>query len=117
VKPYLLLLATIVALSISYYFVVALPANNRARLDFEKEKYRNEQAELQAKKLAEAEERNRNSAWLSSCLASADKTHDRELALNGTKHGDSYSVDSRIVAVIAKRRLDAIAECHKQFGP
>jgi len=115
-KTYLMLLATIVALSISYYFVVALPANNRARLDFEKEKYRNEQAEMKANKLAEAEKRDRNGVLLYACLTSADKTYDHELALNGIKNGTIYSVDSRKAAVISKRRVDAVAECHQQFG-
>src|ERR1700719_1367582 len=43
------LLATILSLSVSYYFAVALPTHNRATLDFEREKYRASQQEKKAK--------------------------------------------------------------------
>jgi hypothetical protein len=120
-KTYLMLLATIVALSISYYFAIALPANNRSQLDFEREKYRNEQAELKAKKLAQAEEAQTKEWMLSSCLANADKSYTNDVARNGTKDGkkDStvYTMDTRVAGMLDKRRIDALAECHKQFGP
>jgi len=110
-------LATIVALSVSYYFGFALPANNRARLDFEREKYNNEQAEMKAGRLARAEEAQTKQQMLSSCLARAAQNYDADVALNGAKDGQrGYSVDTRVAAVLDKRRAEAIAECHKQFG-
>ena len=117
-KTYLMLLATIVALSISYYFAVALPANNRAHLDFEREKYNNEQAEMKARRLAQAEEAQTKQQMLSSCLALTEQNYADDVARNGTKHGQrGYSVDTRLVAILDKRRVEAIAECHKRFGP
>ena len=115
-KLYLMLLATIVALSVSYYFAIALPANNKARLEFEKEKYRNEQAALKAKEVAQEQEQQRSRLGLASCLAEADRAYYHDVALNGTRNGTVYSVDQKIAAVIAKRRTDAQAECHRQFG-
>src|SRR5216683_7979960 len=91
-KTYLMVLATVVALSISYYFVVALPANNRSHLDFEKEKYRNEQAEMKARKLAQAEEAQTKEWMLTSCLARADKSYTNDVARNGTKDGKNSTV-------------------------
>ena len=117
-KTYLMVLATVVALSISYYFVVALPANNRSHLDFEKEKYRNEQAEMKAKNLAQAEEVRTRQSMLSGCLVEAGKNYDNLIARNGTKSAmGGYSVDTRILAILGKQRAEAVAECHKQFGP
>lgn len=116
-KMYLLLLATIVALSISYYFAVALPANNRAHLDFEREKYNNEQTEMKARRLAQAEETQEKHRMLSSCLARATQSYEDAVASNGTKSGQlSYSVDARIAGMLDKRRAEAVAECHQQFG-
>ena len=80
-------------------------------------KYRNEQAEMKAQKLAQAEEARTRQSMLSGCLTRAAQNYDYEVSRNGTKNASGYSVDTRLVAILDKRRVDAVAECHKQFGP
>jgi hypothetical protein len=73
---------------------------------------------MKAKKLAQAEEAQTKEWMLSSCLANADKSYTDDVARNGTKNARSgYMVDRRIAAILDKRRAEAAAEWHKQFGP
>lgn len=113
----ILLVLLIPALAISYYFGIALPANERAKLQFEKDKY----AAEQAAKSAQNEERESARIQLQSCLDSADTEYWSYIKLNGTlvkgKEGTegAYSTPTFVLETADKRKQNALAECHRQY--
>jgi hypothetical protein len=109
-------LATILTLSIAYYFALALPAHNKALLDFEKEKYRNDQAAMNAKEQKELEETAMRKLRLSTCLAKADQQYQIDVESNGTRNGKGgFSVPTDTVAVLDRRHAAAVSECHRSY--
>jgi mannitol-specific phosphotransferase system IIBC component len=81
---WLLILATILTLSIAYYFLIALPKANEQRLAFEKQKYQEQKAKEEAKEQAEKEAKASNDMLLAACLQDAQTSRLEFLRLNGT---------------------------------
>jgi len=115
-KAFFGILATILTMSIAYYFAVALPAHNKAVLDFEKEKYRNEQAAMKAKEQKELEETAIGKLKLSTCLAKADHQYQIDVESNGTRNAKGgFSVPTDTVVVLDRRHAAAVSECHRSY--
>lgn len=103
------------ALAVSYYFGVVLPANERTRLQLEKDKY-----EAEKKEKAEQHERAAsNEKMLGFCVDGTDAEYWSYIKLNGTpvagKPG-TYSAPTYIWEAAQKRKNDGLAECHKEYG-
>jgi hypothetical protein len=79
----LLTLATIVALAISYYFGLALPSAERARLEFERMKYNNLKQEEIEKDLKAQHDAESGALRIRLCQAESTKAYDSEIKLNG----------------------------------
>ncbi len=118
-RVYLLLLATIVALSVAYYFAIALPATGRARLDFEKQKYAAEQKEKESLAEKNNQEHELNASLLQSCLDGAEDAYWTYVKLNGkaipNKPG-TYTAPLYVWDNAAKQKKDAIGECQLRYG-
>jgi hypothetical protein len=118
-KIAILLLSTVLVLSISYYFVVALPANQRARLEFDQQKYQDEQKEKAAQKMRADVERQANEMSLVDCLDLAQKASNKTLELNGTAvegHPGAYNAPERVFDNMRRDLAAATQECHRLYG-
>jgi hypothetical protein len=113
-RNFLLLLATALVASISYYFLVALPANNKARLDFERQKYQDGQAERKAKEEAEKDAQARRWSETLNCQVEADKAYWNYVKLNGQpvpgKDG-VWTAAQSIWNEASKRKAESYNEC------
>jgi hypothetical protein len=116
-KALLLLILLIPAIGVTYYFAVALPAHNKATLEFEKQKYADQQAkaerEATQKKKTDEEQR-----WhLDICLAAAEEHFTADVRSNGTRTGNGgYSVPTAVMTQIQRKKDSEIAECHRQYA-
>src|SRR5437016_10616849 len=72
------------ALAVSYYFAILLPAHNRAVLDFEKQKYADQQANEQLMIFKAEREDKVRKGKLDVCLAKADTDYLDSIRRNGT---------------------------------
>jgi hypothetical protein len=118
-KRAILLLSTVLVLSISYYFVIALPANQRARLEFDRQKYRDEQMEKTDEKLRADFKAQVYEKSLLDCLTQAKKAADDKLQLNGTPvdgHPGAYSAPEYVMNAIQRELSTATQECHRLYG-
>lgn len=110
------ILATVLTLSVSYYFAFALPAHNRAVLDFERDKYRASQQERKAKEdegkaLREAADRE-----LQECMLLADLAYSKSLKSNATPNGHGgFSVATANFTVLERQKTQALEECQRQY--
>lgn len=105
--------AAVPALAVAYYFGVALPSYNEARLGLERQRYAEEQ-KRDAQKGKEAEERK---GMLESCLQKANDDYFAYLKLNGTKFKNGIVSTPQYVSTAAdKRKSDDRDACLKQFG-
>ena len=114
----LLAVLAIPPLAVAYYFAVALPANERARLQFEKEKYEAAQKEKLAEESKRQKELEDQQALLDSCIGDAELTYWRYIKLNGNavpnKPG-TYTATVQVWNTADKRKNDELAECHRRF--
>jgi hypothetical protein len=109
-------LATILTLSISYYFVIALPAHNRSVLDFEREKYQAAEQLKRAKADEEKDLRTIADQDLAQCTAAADAAFTDSLRANGTPNGHGgYSLPTESLALIQRQKTEALTECQRQY--
>ncbi|SRR6266496_142737 len=120
----LLVLCTLVALAVAYYFAIALPRHNRDRLEFDREKFKAQQEEKQReqeeKREAEQEARSKteveaagNEAALDSCTDEAEDEYWSYVKLNGqpvTGKPGVYTAPQYIWDDAAKRKKAAL-EC------
>jgi hypothetical protein len=113
-KAAFLAILLIPALAVSYYFVVVLPSNERAKLQLEKDKY-----EAEKKERAEREEQKKdNDILFGSCTVDADSAYWSYVKLNGKPvpgKAGTYSAPMHIWDAAEKRKSNALAECHKEF--
>jgi hypothetical protein len=126
VRNFLLGLATIVCLSIAYYFLIALPAHNRGILQLEREKFEaaqkakaEEEFEKKKKEDYEKMEAEGKDYFLGSCLQVAEETYTNYIKLNGTPvpgKPDIYDAPMRIWDTAQKNRKDAYDECYRKWG-
>ena len=125
VKALVLALTTMLVLSVSYYFVVALPSADRERLRFERQKYSDAQRryieEQSAKKLKEdlAEiDRKSKQDWVMSCQVDAEKAYWSYVKLNGKEvKADVYSAAPVVWASARARKDDSYKDCMALLYP
>jgi len=97
-------LLTILVLSISYFFVFALPAMKRDQLGLEKAKYVQEQ-ELQQSYVT--------------CVEDAEEEYESYIKLNGRpveKQPGAYSAPEYIWQTADKKRNTALDQCSRQYN-
>ena len=114
----LLLLATVLVLSVSYYFVIALPSIGRARLDFDKQKYADEK-EKERERARQVSRDAFNAVNLNQCLSDAEDDYWGYIKLNGKpvpgKLG-AYHAPPYVWDDAAKREKAAVEECQIRYG-
>jgi hypothetical protein len=91
-RNFLLALATVLKLSVAYYFVIALPNHNRSMLQLERERF---QKGIETKEKEEQEKKNKEEAakaeatqkklMLQYCLNTAEQDYWQYIKLNGTE--------------------------------
>ncbi len=125
----LLCLCTLVAVAIAYYFAIALPRHNQARLEFDREKFRAQQEEKQKeqedKREAQQEARSKaeieaagNEAALDSCIDDAEDEYWSYIKLNGEPVAGKpgvYTAPQYIWDDAAKRKKAALDACYKRY--
>ena len=100
---FLVALLTILVLSISYFFVFAMPKMKRDQLGLEKAKY-DQEKELQESYVK--------------CVDAADDEYESYIKLNGRpveKQPGAYSAPEYIWQTADKNRNTALAECSRHF--
>jgi hypothetical protein len=100
---FLVALLTILVLSLSYFFVFALPKMKRDQLGLEKAKY-DQEKELQESYVK--------------CVDAADDEYESYIKLNGhpvEKQPGAYSAPEYIWQTADKNRNSALAECSRHF--
>ena len=101
------------AIAISYYFLVSLPAYNRAVLDLEKQKYVDQKAKEEISTLAK-ESQDRRATELATCASDVQRQYENDLKRNRTAgNNGGYTLDLQVLAQIERRKEAAINECHK----
>lgn len=101
---FLLALLTILVLSISYFFVFALPKIQSDRLAWEKEQYNRQ------KELGES---------YANCVETAEEEYESYIRLNATpvdKQAGAYSAPADVWEAADTRKQSALAECSKRFN-
>jgi hypothetical protein len=115
----------IALLAIAYYFAVALPEQNRANLQLERDKFNHELEEKKAKALEEAQKESQRAfgrenaqTEYDGCLEVVTKKFNRDLELNGTpipgKPG-TYNAPSAIMNEIQKQEAENKEACRRQY--
>jgi hypothetical protein len=115
-KAAVLLILAVPALAIGYYFAIALPANQRAALEFEKQKYEAEKQDKSRKASDELIANQSRKLEFDSCVEEADLEYWNYVKLNGKpiagKPG-AYNAPVTVWEVADKRKINAVAECHR----
>jgi len=109
----LAVVAAIPAVAVTYYFGVALPAYNDAKLELERQQRVEERkkTEQMAKDAAARKE------LLDACLRKSTDDYFSYLRLNGTElKGGKISTPQYVAAAADKRRSDDRDACLRQFG-
>ena len=126
IRNYLLFLCTVLVFAVSYYFVIALPQHDRAKIELEREKFQAEQKEKEKKESAEKEAKNTASfdaiareVELEGCINKADSNYWTYVKLNGqeveNKPG-TYTALQRVWDSAAKTKKAELDECHRRYG-
>jgi hypothetical protein len=100
---YLVALLTVLVLSISYFFVFALPKMKRDQLDWEKERY------VQDKKFRES---------FNKCVDAAEAEYESYIKLNGSPVAEqpgAYSAPEYIWDSAEKNRTAALEDCSRRY--
>jgi Tfp pilus assembly protein PilE len=116
----------VVCASISYYFLIALPHQNEARLaiekqklDMEKDKIEREQTEKQQQENLKAYSQSQRQSQLLDCRVAAEASANRYLELNGTpvpgKPG-VYSAPRYVHDEVAKKQQRGFDDCQRMYG-
>jgi hypothetical protein len=115
----------IALLAIAYYFAVALPEQNKAKLQFERDKFNQEVAGKKARTEEEAQKESQRvfgkqnaQSEYDGCLEDARKKFNRDLELNGTPvpgEPGTYNAPSAIMNEIEKRQAENKEACRRQY--
>ena len=119
-KNLLALSVGLVALAVSYYYLVSLPASNRERLQFEKDAAAAAKAERDSKEEEEAQSARDREVSFASCSANADTDYWSYVKLNGKEipgKRNAYTAPMFVWNMADKRKAEALAECHRQYDP
>jgi hypothetical protein len=121
-----LILLTIAALSVAYYYVIALPSQSRARLAFEREKFQAEQETKAAQAKAEEDARAKAESAaivrqmdLDFCTSAAEDLYWEYVKLNGQAvegKPSVYTAPQHVWDRAEKRKKAALDECHREFA-
>ncbi len=114
VRAFLLFLAAVLTLAVSYYFAIALPAAAEARLEFERQKYVDAKIESDVRERREAVEALRKRSKVLKCQIEADEAYRSYVKLNGTqdpKDKDVWIASEATWAAARRQKQDANAEC------
>lgn len=108
-RNYVLLLATIIVVAVAYYFLVSLPAHNRAILALEREK--------QAMALGDDLARRARRYSLETCIQEADRTYWEFVEMNGTKrkNGSLWALNYIWDHARENKQL-ALEACDRNYG-
>jgi hypothetical protein len=117
-KNILALSVCAVALAISYYFSFALPASNRERLQFEKERADATKSERDKREETAKQVTDERKQSFQNCELEADTSYWQYVKLNGKavvgKLG-VYNAPMFVWNLAEKNKINALAECHRQF--
>lgn len=117
-KNLVALSAGLVALAVSYYFLVSLPASNRERFQFEKDKAEAAQMERDKKEEAAKQAVEDRRLAFQGCESDATTTYWEYVKLNGKAAPGKpgiYTAPMFVWNTADKRKADALAECHRQY--
>jgi uncharacterized protein HemX len=122
-----LLLVSVLALSIAYYFAISLPNHNRALLELEREKFMAAQEEKQMagkeealKELDTQIDAATREIQLHTCIDKAEAAYKTYVKLNGNEVPGKkgvYTAGRVIWDSAAKAKNEALEECHRQWDP
>ncbi len=103
----------IVAGSIFYYFVIFIPQKEKAKLDFERDKWSSEQKKIEDEKSKES----LNTRLLNVCLQSADESYlaQWKTECESRKLKDDCSLPSATANHIESFRKESKDECFKRY--
>lgn len=110
----------IVALTVSHYYFVSLPASNRARLQFEKDRATAAKAERESEKEALAQASQQRDLSFQSCSSEAQSSYWSYVKLNGREipgKPGTYTAPVVVWNIADKRKAEELAECHRQYDP
>jgi hypothetical protein len=115
----------ITLLAVAYYFGVALPAQDKAKLQLDREKF---EQELKEKKAKEQEAGQKQNQWefdkqnaetaYRQCLVEAEHRFNRDLELNGTPipgKKDSYDLPTGMLKDLHRQQNDEDEACRKEY--
>ncbi len=116
IKKVLTATVVVVGLAIAYYFAIAIPAQNQAKLDFEKQKYQDEQKAKQYDLDEAALQKSLNKTGLNLCLAAADESYWSYMKLNGTEKADgTINALTRFWDAAAATKKTETDTCFKKY--
>jgi hypothetical protein len=115
----------IALLAVAYYFAAVLPAQNKARLQLDREKFEQEVREKKAKEQEATQKENQRAfdrqnaeSEYHSCLLDAENKFNRGLELNGTpipgKKG-SYDLPREMLKNLENQHNDENEACRKEY--
>jgi len=119
-KNILALSVAIVALTVSHYCLVSLPASNRARLQFEKDTAATAKAERDSKEEALTQASQERDLSFQNCSSEAESSYWSYVKLNGREipgKPGTYTAPMYVWNAANKQKADALAECHRQSDP
>ena len=119
-KNILALSVAIVALTVSHYYLVSLPASNRARLQFEKDTAAAAKAERDSREEAALQASQELERSFQSCASDADESYWSYVKLNGREipgKPGGYTAPMYVWNAANKQKAEALAECHRQYDP
>jgi hypothetical protein len=119
VKATALLILLVPALAVSYYFAIALPENERARLAFEKSKYEDDKAEKQKREAREGIQATDRKYAFERCVRQAEARYQQYLELNGKttpEKPNAILTPHHITDRADKHKKDDVEECHRLHG-
>jgi hypothetical protein len=106
----------IAALSIAYYFAIALPRIQQQRLAFEQQKYATEQKQRAEDIEAKKQAADKAVFALTMCLQAAQDEYNNSLRQNGTRvNAQTYSVPITAGQAALQKMNAAKEECHRLY--
>lgn len=116
-KP-LLWIAAIPAIAVGYYFGIALPNQNEARLAFDRQQYSDGQKRQTEEKKKVQDAAKEQEARLDECIAAVEANYRSEIRLNGTvlKNG-AINTPTTTLNALTRRRNEERETCLKRYLP
>jgi hypothetical protein len=116
----------IMCISVSYYFFIALPSQNEARialekqkLDMEQQKVVREQLEKQAQEAVKTQEQDQRKSQLLACREAAIGRANIYLSLNGTPvpgQPNVFNAPRYVHDEVAKIKQQGFDDCQRMYG-